>query len=641
MMTINDILEKSELPKALLSWYDFASGSSILLSGRVSAALKELFAERKLHVFEEPAEGEKYDYIFAVPGAPASIEELAALLKDDGRFLLVSDNRFGLKYMCGAVDESVTKPFAGINLHAKGLPNGEPVDRASLSMRLSAVFAKHKFYYPASDWRLPQIIFTDECLPETDIVERVYSYSLRNDVLVGTEEKLWKKVIDNGAFTFHANSFLVECVKNPEVPLCPVLYSTASIERGKEYASQVCILEGGTVEKTAFSPEATEGLRRSSEAVRELKQRGIPVVEHQFEEGSDGRGRIIMPRVNASLTSEHLRKLYMEGNTEEIEKLIDRFWDIIKASSDEVPAGQNALIEALKRERPDFDTEGLDFGPIAETCYMELIGMNSFYGEEGLEFFDQEFVRKNYPFKYALYRLLFYLYYSNPRPEVLPLEHFKEKYGISDRLWEAFFIEEGRFQREIHNKEVYSDLFDRLIVSRQRVLQNEYILMGESASYISSRAIKEEEAEAPSSDKPWHVGYLQGSFDLFHIGHLNMIRRAKQYCDYLIVGIVSDEIQEKTKGAKPFIPYEERAEVAAAVKGVDRVVKVTDEIFDKVDAVKVLHFDVAFMGSDHTEYAEVLKKQLEPYGATAFVFPYTKSTNSTKIRGLINNALNR
>ena len=73
------------------------------------------------------------------------------------------------------------------------------------------------------------------------------------------------------------------------------------------------------------------------------------------------------------------------------------------------------------------------------------------------------------------------------------------------------------------------------------------------------------------------IGYTTGVFDLFHIGHLNIIRRAKEKCDYLIVGVSTDELVQKEKGKTPVIPYQERKEIIEALKYVDRVVPQTDK----------------------------------------------------------------
>ena len=92
------------------------------------------------------------------------------------------------------------------------------------------------------------------------------------------------------------------------------------------------------------------------------------------------------------------------------------------------------------------------------------------------------------------------------------------------------------------------------------------------------------------------IGYTTGVYDMFHIGHLNVIRRAKEQCDYLIVGVSTDELVKKEKNKTPVIPYEERAAIVAALKYVDKVVP--QENKDKLGAWKKLHFDKMFVGSD-------------------------------------------
>lgn len=124
------------------------------------------------------------------------------------------------------------------------------------------------------------------------------------------------------------------------------------------------------------------------------------------------------------------------------------------------------------------------------------------------------------------------------------------------------------------------------------------------------------------------VGYLTGSFDLFHIGHLNLLRRAKQYCDYLIVGVHPDGSH---KGKKLFIPFEQRMAIIRGTKYADEVVECSQSDLDAYDEIK---YDFLFVGSDYkgsdrfNHYEEVLN----PLGVKIIYFPYTKDTNSTQIR---------
>ncbi len=123
------------------------------------------------------------------------------------------------------------------------------------------------------------------------------------------------------------------------------------------------------------------------------------------------------------------------------------------------------------------------------------------------------------------------------------------------------------------------------------------------------------------------VGYLSGTFDLFHIGHLNLLKRAKEQCDYLIVSVHDSGAW---KGKETFIPYEERRAIVGSIKYVDLVV---EDYIEDYDAWKVYHYDKLFVGSDYkgterfNRYEELLKGKAE-----IVYFPYTKGTSSTQLR---------
>lgn len=132
--------------------------------------------------------------------------------------------------------------------------------------------------------------------------------------------------------------------------------------------------------------------------------------------------------------------------------------------------------------------------------------------------------------------------------------------------------------------------------------------------------------------KKYKVGYTTGVFDMFHIGHLNILRRAKEQCEYLIVGVSTDELVESYKDKKPIIPFEERAEIVQSIEFVDLVV--AQENRDKIEAQKKLQFDVMFVGDDwkgkplFMEVENVFKQ----IGVDVVYFPYTKNTSSTLLR---------
>ena len=138
-------------------------------------------------------------------------------------------------------------------------------------------------------------------------------------------------------------------------------------------------------------------------------------------------------------------------------------------------------------------------------------------------------------------------------------------------------------------------------------------------------------------DKPYNVGYIAGVFDLFHIGHLNMFKRAKEQCRYLIVGVVSDEGVRLNKQAEPFVPFDERIEMVRSCKYVDEAIKLPLNLCGTKDIFNVYHFDVQFSGSDYEHDPGWLaeKEFLEKNGSTMVFFPYRQSTSSTKLKKAI------
>ncbi|MBN7795484.1 adenylyltransferase/cytidyltransferase family protein [Parahaliea mediterranea] len=131
------------------------------------------------------------------------------------------------------------------------------------------------------------------------------------------------------------------------------------------------------------------------------------------------------------------------------------------------------------------------------------------------------------------------------------------------------------------------------------------------------------------------VGYTTGVFDLFHIGHLNILRNAKAMCDRLIVGVTDDELLMAYKKKKAVIPFEERMEIVRSIDCVDVVI--AQEQMNKFEAWEKLRFDVMFVGDDwyRTEKWEVIQRKFDSVGVRVVYFPYTKTTSSTKINEIL------
>lgn len=128
------------------------------------------------------------------------------------------------------------------------------------------------------------------------------------------------------------------------------------------------------------------------------------------------------------------------------------------------------------------------------------------------------------------------------------------------------------------------------------------------------------------------IGYTTGVFDMFHIGHLNILRRAKEQCDHLIVGVSTDELCLSYKHKLPIIPFKERKAIIESVRYVDEVVPQTNR--DKFLAWQQLHFQKLFVGSDWqgTSFFAEMEKKFRNVDVEIIYLPYTTGTNSTLLR---------
>jgi glycerol-3-phosphate cytidylyltransferase len=128
------------------------------------------------------------------------------------------------------------------------------------------------------------------------------------------------------------------------------------------------------------------------------------------------------------------------------------------------------------------------------------------------------------------------------------------------------------------------------------------------------------------------VGYAPGVFDLFHIGHLNLLRNARGFCDYLIAGVVTDVIAERNKGIIPVVPFEERLEIVRSIRYVDEAV--AEDVPSKLEQWQRLRFDLIVKGNDWigTERGKRLEADFAPVGVAVFYVPYTPQTSSTMLR---------
>jgi len=136
--------------------------------------------------------------------------------------------------------------------------------------------------------------------------------------------------------------------------------------------------------------------------------------------------------------------------------------------------------------------------------------------------------------------------------------------------------------------------------------------------------------------KKYKIGYTTGVYDMFHIGHLNILKRAKENCEYLIVGVSTDELVSNYKHKKPIIPFEDRRAIVESIKYVDKVV--AQDSMDKLAALDKFEFDVVFVGSDWqgTEKWNKIEEDFKARGVDVVYLSHTDGISSTILRDKLN-----
>lgn len=224
----------------------------------------------------------------------------------------------------------------------------------------------------------------------------------------------------------------------------------------------------------------------------------------------------------------------------------------------------------------------------------------------------------------------------------------------SATIYRREFLEKLHGFSETDGIDIDRDLLNRAVemmdvnIHRINDVLSENWVMYDSLSEWGGKYLQEWE-KLPRTDqgvsemkkKSYVLGFTAGAFDLFHIGHLNLLRRCGEQCERLMVGVMTDEFIEHQKGRRPFVPLAERMEIVQSIRYVDEVVPVDFHNTVKPDAWTLYHFDVCFSGDDHAHEEGFQREQhrLRELGSDMVFFPYTKQTCSTKIKALIEQKL--
>lgn len=508
------------LPKALISWYEFEPGrEALFVSGGEEAceALYEVLEEKGLKAARAGAEDlsrpeweghsqfhKGFDYIIAAgilerSGSPAGLlAALRALLKDTGRLFLGAENRFALRYFCGDKDRFSGHVLDSIDGYRKVVGKarenlkGKAYTGAELGEMLTqAGFTGYKFYSVLPCLIRPQLMIAEGYRPNESVALRVFPQYNSPETVFLEEESLYAGLMENNMFHQMAGAFLIECPADGES--ADIDQITVQGERSRDMAVATVIRSHKSVSKRALYPEGAckvEALMGHSEYLREHK---VPMVEARAEKGA-----FVMPYVEGRIATEYFRDL-LRSDREGFIRELEEFKRMIEASSEQVPYEEvnwrqfQPGWEKRKKDDPNLDKwEKLAFGSeeerrgigvILKRGYVDLVSINCFHTETGFLFFDQELYLENFPANAIFIRTIDLIYRDSPELDrILRYEEVLKYFNLYEHRatwWAAsgVFLNKLRNDRELAGYHRQHRRDDRIVMSnryRMDYTQEEY-----------------------------------------------------------------------------------------------------------------------------------------------------------------------
>lgn len=354
---------------------------------------------------------ELYDYIIIYN---ANVLEYAKkYLKSDGTILLATNNRFGIQYFAGAnykgrIYDTILNP-----------PNELYSKNEIENMIKINGFSNYKFYYLLPNYKIPNVIFSDEYLPNENTTKLMYNIMYpKGSVVLFDELKALKQLTKNNQFTFFANSYIVEIKNDKDEEKTNIKFVSYNNNRKEKY-QLITIIEKEKVRKEMISEKSKKHIENIKLNTKKLKELKFNVLE-EFE-----GNRVISKFIEQDTFDKIIIKNILEKRLDIAYELIDKWYEYIKQ-------------RLLKNKRSEINSniqytleeiEGLN---ILKNGYIDLVFENTFYKDDEFIFFDQEWYEDGIPLEFLLYRAINNVYsYNLEAQEILKKEELFERYNLS------------------------------------------------------------------------------------------------------------------------------------------------------------------------------------------------------------------
>ena len=350
------------------------------------------------------------------------LSKIKSLLKPNGKLLIAIENKYGLKYWCGAREDHTAIPFDGLNQYILS-KTAQTFSRQELAALVkSAGFENSFFYYPLPDYKFPQVIYSDEYLPKNSSIDNWLPYYYPDtSTMIADETLIYKDIIKNNVFPFFSNSFFVECAVNKNDHVGYTKYIVSSPLRKKEYRINTVLNEDGFFK---YAEKASENQLYNIENIyNNLIKSGINIAHIK----KDKLSLSIETITGTSLTSEFI-KLYEAKDIDSIISLWKRLYCELKSSSPSTVPEKNILITNGLTD--NFYLNKND--KLLEYGYIDMIHKNCFVNNDKFTWIDQEWAINGLPASLILFYNIYNLYSANSWMEkILPAIKLLDYFEIS------------------------------------------------------------------------------------------------------------------------------------------------------------------------------------------------------------------
>lgn len=493
----------------IINWYDFKKDANLLGIGKNIEEYSDCLHEKlsQITLIEDFTENikieEQFDYIL-VKDEIQKIDAVKRYLKQDGTILLLLNNRFGIHYFAGDTYEK--QLFSTICGQNENLLSKKQIE----DVLENQGFSNYKFFYPLPNYQMPNVIFSDDYLPNYADTKLLYNHLYQEGtVLVFDEVEALKQVTKAGQFSFFANSYLVEI--NPKTQTKFVSFNNA---RKRKFRLCTKINKDNAI-KMVTNEEAQEHIKNMKDYIEDLKNHEIEIID-KFENDT-----IVSPYRTLSTFYHILVKAILDNRLEEAYQQMENWYDFIKAKFEQDKTNQSNEMFPIKENVINELT-------IVKKAYIDLVFENTFLEDNHFQFFDQEWCLENLPLEFILYRAInnLYAYHADiemhlPKKDVF--EHFRlvkylEIFEQIETNFQAIVSDEKMIQAYTNSKKIIRSLaeVDKLLEqndalsARIRLLEEEEQKKENYIKEVKSELgkvnednlrLKQENAVIPQKDK--------------------------------------------------------------------------------------------------------------------------------------------